>query len=62
MSRAAEKTHVTAYRSPEELPEVLEPGRYIVAGHVVEVRAPVSREEIAYQLKIQRDLPKAPTV
>ena len=60
MSRA--ETAVKVYRRLEELPEVLEPGRYVIAGHVVEVREPVSREEIAYQLHVQRELPRAPTV
>ena len=54
MSRA--ETAVRVYRSVEELPEVLEPGRYVIAGHVVEVHEPVSREEIAYQLRVNRKL------
>lgn len=61
-TKPAKGALVKVYRSVEELPEVLEPGRYIIASHVVEVREPVSREEIAYQLRVQKELPKAPTV
>ena len=47
---------VKAYRSAEELPEVLEPGKYIIEGVEVEVYEPVSREELAYQLRVNREL------
>ena len=59
MSRLAEKTRgtrVTVYRSLEELPEELPPGRYVVEGVEVEVYEPVSREELAYQLRVNREL------
>lgn len=60
MSRA--NVDVKVYHSIKELPEVLEPGRYLVDGHLIEVREPVTREEIAYQLVVQERLPRAPTI
>ena len=38
------------YRSLEELPEVVEPGRYVIGGVEVVVHETVGREELAYQL------------
>jgi len=54
VSRA--EARVKTYRSIEELPEVLEPGRYIIEGVEVEIHEPVSREELAYQLRVNREL------
>ncbi len=44
MSRA--EASVRVYRSVEELPEVLEPGKYIIEGEEVEVYEPLSREAV----------------
>ncbi len=41
MSRA--ETAVRVYRSVEELPEVLEPGRYVIGEAVVELEEPADR-------------------
>ena len=46
LSRLAEKTRVRVYRSVEELPEVLEPGRYVIEDVEVEVYEPVDRETL----------------
>jgi hypothetical protein len=54
VSRA--KARARVYRSVEELPEVLRPGKYIVAGHVVEVYESVPRDEIVYQFQKTREL------
>jgi hypothetical protein len=42
------------YHGIDELPEVLEPSRYIAERHVIEIYEHVPREEIAYQLRVQR--------
>ena len=52
MSRAGTVTKV--YRSIEELPEVLEPGRYIVEGEVVELYEPTRRDIVAKMLELLR--------
>ena len=52
MSRA--EASVRVYRSVEELPEVLEPGKYIIEGEEVEVYEPLSREAIAKMLELLR--------
>ncbi|NOZ89146.1 MAG: hypothetical protein GXO15_04390 [Crenarchaeota archaeon] len=56
MSRA--EARVKVYRSVDELPEVLEPGRYLVEDLEVELREPMSREELVYQLRKTRELVK----
>jgi len=50
------ETRVRVYRSVEELPETLEPGKYLVEGVEVEIYEPASREELAYQLRVNREL------
>jgi len=55
-SLGAVKAKAKVYRSIEELPEVLEPGRYIVEDVEVIIHEPVEREEIAYQLRKNREL------
>ncbi|MEB3862228.1 MAG: hypothetical protein GSR84_08430 [Desulfurococcales archaeon] len=50
------KARVRVYRSMEELPEVVEPGRYVIGGVEVVVNEPVGREELAYQLRKNREL------
>ena len=52
MNRAGTVTKV--YRSIEELPEVLEPGRYIVEGEVVELYEPTRRDIVAKMLGLLR--------
>jgi len=56
LSRA--EARVKVYRSVDELPEVLEPGRYLVEDLEVELREPMSREELVYQLRKTRELVK----
>ena len=53
MSRA--ETRVRVYRSVEELPEVLEPGRYVVEGEELEVYEPLSREAAAEIIRFFRE-------
>ena len=50
------KAKVRVYRSLDELPEVVEPGRYVIGGVEVVVREPVGREELAYQLHKNKEL------
>ena len=57
MSRAAEETGARVYRSVEELPEVLEPGRYIVGEAELEVHEPTSRRVIEKMLRLLRERP-----
>jgi len=45
------------YRSLEELPEVLEPGRYIIEGEELEVLEPVSRGTIEELIRLLRERP-----
>ena len=52
MSRA--EARVRVYRSVEELPEVLEPGKYIIEGEEVEVCEPTSRRAVAKMLELLR--------
>ncbi len=52
MSRA--EARVKVYRSVEELPEVLEPGRYLVEGEELEVYEPTSRRVVAKMLELLR--------
>ncbi len=44
----AVKAKTRAYRSLDELPEVVEPGRYVIGGVEVIVYEPVEREELVY--------------
>ena len=53
MSRA--ETAVRVYRSVEELPEVLEPGRYLVEGEELEVHEPVGRGTVEELLRLLRE-------
>ena len=58
MGRVAGKTEETrarVYRSLEELPEVLEPGRYVVEGAELEVNEPTSRRVVAKMLRLLRE-------
>lgn len=55
MSRAEAAAKV--YRSLEELPEVLEPGRYIIEGEELEVLEPVSRGTIEELIRLLRERP-----
>ncbi len=57
MSRLAEKTRVRVYRSLEELPEELPPGRYIVGEAELEVNEPTSRRVIEKMLRLLRERP-----
>ena len=60
MSRVAGKTgrtRVRVYRSVEELPEVLEPGRYVVEGEALEVMEPVGRGTVEELLRLLRERP-----
>ncbi len=50
------KARARVYRSLEELPEVVEPGRYVIGGIEVVIREPVEREELAYQLHKNKEL------
>ncbi len=50
------KAKATVYRSLEDLPETIEPGRYIIGGVEVVVHEPVGREELAYQLSKNKKL------
>jgi len=52
----AVKAKARVYRSLDELPEVVEPGRYVIGGVEVVVHEPVEREELAYQLHKNREL------
>ncbi len=52
MSRA--EARVKVYRSVEELPEVLEPGKYVIEGEEIELYEPVSRHTIAKMLQLLR--------
>ena len=56
MGAARTKTMVKVYKSVEELPELLEPGRYIVEGVEITVYEPTGREELVYQLRKIRKL------
>ena len=54
LSRLAEKTErtrVRVYRSLEELPEVLEPGKYLVEGREVVLYEPVDRETLVRDIR-----------
>jgi hypothetical protein len=42
------------YRSVEELPEVLEPGKYVIEGEEIELYEPASRHTIAKMLQLLR--------
>ena len=53
---SAVKAGAKVYRSMEELPEALEPGRYVVEDVEVITHEPVEREERAYQLRKNREL------
>ena len=57
LSRAAEETSVKVYRSVDELPEVLEPGKYIVGEAELEVHEPTSRRVIEKMLQLLRERP-----
>lgn len=46
---------VRVYRSVEELPDVLEPGRYVIEGEELEILEPLSREAIAEILRFFRE-------
>ena len=52
----AVKAKTRIYRSLDELPEVVEPGRYVIGGVEVVVHEPVEREELAYQLHKNKGL------
>lgn len=52
----AVKAKARVYRGLDELPEVVEPGRYVIGGVEVVVHEPVEREELAYQLHKNREL------
>ena len=52
----AVKDKSRVYRSLDELPEVVEPGRYVIGGVEVVVYEPVEREELAYQLHKNKEL------
>ena len=56
MSRAQERS-VRMYRSLEELPEELPPGKYVIEGAEVEVYEPTSRNVIAKMLRLLRERP-----
>ena len=49
------ETAVRVYRSVEELPEVLEPGRYLVEGEELEVLEPVGRGTVEELLRLLRE-------
>ncbi len=53
MSRAEARAKV--YHSVDELPEVLEPGRYLVEGAELEVNEPTSKRVVAKMLKLLRE-------
>ena len=52
----AVKAKARVYRSLDELPEVVEPGKYVIGGVEVVVHEPVGREELAYQLRKNKEL------
>ncbi len=52
----AVKAKARVYRSMNELPEVVEPGRYVIGGIEVVVHGPVEREELAYQFHKNKEL------
>ena len=52
MSRAEARARV--YRSVEELPDILEPGRYIIGGEEVELHEPTSKRLVAKMLGLIR--------
>ena len=54
MSRA--EASVKVYRSLEELPEVLEPGRYVVGEAVVELEEPADRGLAEKLVKLAHEL------
>jgi hypothetical protein len=55
MSRA--RAQVRVYRSVDELPEILEPGKYVVEGAELEVHEPTSKRVIAKMLRLLRERP-----
>ena len=57
MSHAAEKASVKVYRSVEELPEELPPGRYLVGEAELEVHEPTSKRVIEKMLRLLRERP-----
>ena len=57
MSRVAGKERgVRVYRSVDELPEVLEPGRYIVGEAVVELEEPAERGLVERLVRLAEEL------
>ena len=57
MSRVAGKERgVRVYRSVDELPEVLEPGRYIVEEAVVELEEPAERGLVERLVRLAEEL------
>ena len=50
------KAGARVYRSLEELPEVVELGRYVIGGVEVAVHEPVERERLACQLHKNKEL------
>ena len=53
VSRA--EASVRVYRSTRELPEVLEPGRYIIGGEEVEVYEPVDKDTLVHNIRKVRE-------
>ena len=56
MSRVAEKTRARVYRSLEELPEELPPGKYIVGEAVVELEEPAERGLVERLVRLAKEL------
>ena len=55
MSRAHAEARI--YRSVEELPEELPPGKYVIEGEEIEVYEPVSRGTIEELMQLLRERP-----
>lgn len=54
VSMHMERLKIVEVRSWNELPEVLEPGIYIIAGERIEVEEKVSRDALMRTLKIMK--------
>jgi hypothetical protein len=50
------KTQAKVYRSIEEVPDTLEPGKYIIENIEVIIHKPVEREGIVHQIRKTREL------
>jgi hypothetical protein len=49
VSRA--KIQIRIYRSVDELPEILEPGKHIIKGEEVEIYEPVDKDTLVHDIR-----------